>query len=40
MKSLKCEIHKFDEMMNMLQVINKENKQIMYLDIKCIMEIE
>ncbi|WP_436859909.1 YolD-like family protein [Mammaliicoccus lentus] len=39
-KYLKCEIHKFDKQLNMLQVINEENKQVMYLDMDCIMEIE
>ena len=39
-KELKCEIHKFDKMMNSLQVINYEDKGIMYLDMDCIMEIE
>ncbi|WP_228086155.1 hypothetical protein [Mammaliicoccus lentus] len=39
-KEFKCEIHKFDKMMNSLQVINYEDKGIMYLDMDCIMEIE
>lgn len=38
-KEFKCEIHKFDKMMNSLQVINYEDKGIMYLDMDCIMEI-
>lgn len=38
-KEFKCEIHKFDKMMNSLQVINYEDKDIMYLDMDCIMEI-
>ncbi|WP_147640601.1 MULTISPECIES: YolD-like family protein [Mammaliicoccus] len=39
-KYLKCEIHKFDKQLNMLHVINEENKQVMYLNMDCIMEIE
>lgn len=40
MKEVKCEIHKFNSELNMLQVVNNENKQIMYLDMDCIMEIK
>nr|WP_315296548.1 YolD-like family protein [Mammaliicoccus lentus] len=40
MKKIKCEIHKFDKQLNILQVINEEDKQVMYLNMDCIMNIE
>lgn len=39
-KQVKCEIHKFNSEINMLQVINQENQQVMYLDMDCILGIE
>nr|WP_263313951.1 YolD-like family protein [Mammaliicoccus sp. Marseille-Q6498] len=39
-QQLKCEIHKFNSEKNTLEIVNQDNKQLMYLDMDCILEIE